>query len=129
MTLLDEASRRLDHIRPRRTGYYVPDPAGVLAVIVPVFGTDDELIDLCAYRPEAPGIWWLRTGLGTVLGEDVLERCQCYADPVATVATPREWTRAQAYRALNTVCLLDRARGKAALAGVEIARQEVRRAA
>lgn len=129
LALVDEASRRLVHIRPRRTGYYVPDEAGVLAAIVPVEDADGGIIDLVAYEPSAPQFWWLRTGLGVVLGADALDRARCYVTPVTTCATPQAWVQEQAWGNLDTVCLLDRSRGKAVLAGVEIAWREVRRAA
>lgn len=130
MTLLDEASRVLKRIHPRRTGFYVPTRDGMVAILVPVLSASAELIDIVAYAPGNPERWWLRTGLGSALGEDALERCRNYDDPILVCGTPREWTRERAYGLLNSCCVLDRRRASAVLAGLRvISREDLRHAA
>lgn len=81
-------------------GLYQPGE-GSLHVISPVY-EGGEIIDLVAWRSNAPGNWAWRTGLGWALG--------CYMlsprwddDPVIIHATPLDWLRAGG----TGMCILD----------------------
>jgi len=60
------------YIITRPSGYWTPaheHAPGRLAALLPVENTWDEIIDIVAWHPEHPTVWWLRTGLGEVLGQ------------------------------------------------------------
>ena len=78
-------------IRPEGQ-HYVPDDAGLEALVVPVFDTG-TVADLLAFAPDTPARWWLRLGLAAYLGGDAL------ADILADIwvyRTPWSWLRAGA---------------------------------
>lgn len=81
-------------------GLYQPGD-GPLHVISPVCA-GGEIIDLLAWRSDAPGNWAWRTGLGWALGTDMLFPRWDNA-PVPIHATPLDWLRA----AGEGMCILD----------------------
>jgi hypothetical protein len=102
---------------PGLVGAYEPEsdgpaPAGansIKAFIVPVGAADpdtgfwSEIWDLCAFNLASPGRWWLRSGLGDLLGEDHVAACAESGAAVRLVATPLDWLCARG----DAVCVLD----------------------
>jgi len=81
-------------------GLYQPGD-GPLHVISPVYA-EGEIIDLIAWRSDAPGNWVWRTGLGWALGTDMLLP-RWDDEPVQIHATPLDWLRAGG----EGMCILD----------------------
>lgn len=81
-------------------GLYQPGD-GPLHVLSPVYAAG-EIIDIIAWRSDAPANWVWRTGLGWALGSD--ELCPRWDnDPMPIHATPLDWLRA----AGEGICILD----------------------
>lgn len=80
-------------VEPVDGGLYTPSSSGVPAMIVPVFEGGD-LIDLLAFRTAEPEHWWLRKGLGGLLGLWSGWGKHEWADSVRLHATPLEWLQA-----------------------------------
>ena len=73
-------------------GTYRPDPAGEYAAVLGVHDRDGELVDLCAWRVDAPGHWWLRYGDECFfLGARALEVAAYFNDPIAVHGAPQDW--------------------------------------
>ncbi|MGE4324254.1 MAG: hypothetical protein AB7E60_14660 [Sphingobium sp.] len=81
-------------------GLYQPGD-GPLHVLSPVCEAG-EIIDIIAWRSDAPGNWAWRTGLGWALGTDMLLP-RWDDDPVQLHATPLDWLRAGG----TGMCILD----------------------
>ncbi len=84
-------------------GTYQPDPAGEYAAIIGVHDAECELVDLCAWFPDAPGRWWLRfSDECFFLGARALAVAAYFHDPIELHATPEAWALAGG----RGVCLL-----------------------
>jgi len=79
---------------------YVPGDTGPAACVVPVFdgGTLGELWalhDLVAFTLDQPSRWWLRRGVGVLLGPDWPDyRVTLANEPLPLFSTPLDWLRA-----------------------------------
>jgi hypothetical protein len=87
------------HADPGADGLYVPGD-GPLHVVMPVF-EHDALIDLVAWRSDAPTRWWLRSGLGWLLNTDASFASRWDGASLKLHATPLDWLRAGAEGAWN----------------------------
>lgn len=83
-------------------GLYEPDPDGQPHLLLPVY-EDGELVDLVAFRSDAPDKWMLRTGNGWALGLDEGWGMLHNGDPLRLSATPLDWLRNEA----TGLCVLD----------------------
>ena len=102
----------LSRIRRQRNELWEPEPAGALAMIVPVcvpvivepfegFEIEtSECIDLVAFNSREPDRWSWRTGTAWALSQYLIEE---YADPLHLVSTPLAWLRSGG----ATACILD----------------------
>lgn len=64
---------------------------GVDAILLPVYDRQlVNVIDIVAFQPSKPGKWWLRSGVGEMLGWDIEEK-RTYREPLCVHATPLEW--------------------------------------
>jgi len=97
-------------IEEHRDGTYSPVDDGKIAIIVPVMMPDAfevfgikcesmEIVDLVAFRSEAPTRWCWRTGEGWALGAWLLH----HDAPIRLVAHPLQWLAA----AGEALCILD----------------------
>lgn len=77
-------------------GTWTPAPPGtgrrLLAMAVEV---DGEIIDIVAWQPRRPDIWWLRLGVATILGADAIDASHWRGEPVVLHETPEDWVRAR----------------------------------
>ena len=84
---------------------WAPEPTGKPAFILPVpngaapsiyCGVEiPMLIDLIAWRPDDPTIWWHRLGdVEGVLGADHLDLAHTAGRPISLHGTPLDWLRA-----------------------------------
>ena len=82
---------------------YEPDELGTEHLIVPVI-EGGAVADLLAFRAEKPERWWLRTGIGAVLGQDTIDRAEFFNDPkhpedpegsIRVFRSPLSWLRAE----------------------------------
>ncbi len=80
----------LAKIRPDGQNY-VPDDDGLEAVIVPVFD-GGVVVDLVAFQPAQPELWWVRRGETPFLGSDALERLWLN-EPLRLHRDPLGWLR------------------------------------
>jgi hypothetical protein len=65
--------------------------------IPPLRDLDDgalDLGDLIAFRLEAPGQWWCRTGNVPILNFEAVERADYMREPLRVHVTPLDWMRA-----------------------------------
>lgn len=83
-------------------GLYVPDVDGELHLVLPVY-EDGELVDLVAFRSDAPEKWMLRTGNGWALGLEDGWGMLHNGEPLPLSATPLDWLRGGA----EGLCVLD----------------------
>lgn len=81
------------NVRPIDDGLYVPDGDGFPALVVPVF-EDGQLVDLVAFRTAEPERWWLRKGVGGLLGLYRGWSPYEWADNVLLHETPLKWLQA-----------------------------------
>lgn len=81
-------------------GLYQPGD-GAVHVLSPVYA-DGQIIDIVAWRSDAPTKWLWRTGIGWALGTDEL-RPRWDNAPMPIHATPLDWLRA----AGEGICVLD----------------------
>lgn len=97
-------------IEVHRDGTYSPAEHGKTAIIVPVMMpapfelfeqllASTEIVDLVAFRLDAPRRWHWRTGDGWALGAGLLD----HDAPIPLVANPVQWLAA----AGEALCLLD----------------------
>ena len=92
------------HVERIERGLYQPGE-GPLHVLSPVYA-DGEVIDIVAWRSDAPANWAWRTGLGWALGTDELPQLREYwpgDPPLQLHATPLDWLRAGG----TGMCILD----------------------
>ena len=75
---------------------------GPWAHMIPVATAGGDVIDVVAYFPEQPRLWWLHKGTATILGEEDLSRASYYDQPILLVETPLDWLRKQ-----STACIVD----------------------
>lgn len=71
---------------------FEPSDNGRDAIIVPIFD-DDELVDLVAFDPRQPEVWWCRIGTEPLLGINWLANVDP-TTPVRIFAHPLDWLRA-----------------------------------
>ena len=77
---------------------YEPDDFGTEHIIVPVIESGATM-DLLAFHVKAPARWWLRTGYGAVLGQDVIDKAEFFNAPedpeslLRIFRTPLSWLR------------------------------------
>ncbi len=74
--------------------YYQPHEESDPAIINPIGRLSNfevQLIDLCAWRADAPDNWWLRIGSGNILGVDAVERANHFKKPLIVHANPLAW--------------------------------------
>lgn len=69
--------------------FYEPHPDGDVAIIMPVIDID-ELVDLLAFDPRTPGVWFQRIGGERLLGSDALLG-QLLGNPLRVYRTPLSW--------------------------------------
>ncbi len=79
---------------------YEPDEFGTEHIIVPVIESG-TMMDLLAFHVKAPARWWLRTGYGAVLGQDVIDKAEFFNAPedleslLRIFRTPLSWLQAE----------------------------------
>lgn len=89
----------------RRGGIYEPDPAGLMAVVLPIWDgpisdarvvveAPDRLIDLVAWRPAADAPLMTRLGQAQLLGAEALSVAVISGDPLRIFRDPGGWARA-----------------------------------
>ena len=67
---------------------------GLPALHLPVSGLGGRMEDVVAWIPDAPGKWWLRRGVGVILGMEEIERCDYLHEPLHLFWTPADWLNA-----------------------------------
>jgi len=94
-----------------------PDEAGRPAILQPVI-TYGVLIDVVAWRLDAPSRWWRRTGYAAALGDDAIDGAAIHfdgeEDPLTLHCSPVAWLAAGG----SGACLLDWTVAAITLAGV-----------
>ena len=79
-------------IVPSDAGTYRLSLDGDWAAILPVRDEDHELVNLCAWFPDAPGRWWLRfSDECFFLGARALTVAAYFGDPIELHATSEAW--------------------------------------
>lgn len=97
-------------------GQFRPDADGIDVMMLAIWDyppfrdPDAAIIDLVAWRPDCPSVWWLRTGSAIALGEWLIGPGSLADGPVAVHRTPMDWLRA----AGDGVCLLTGDQGERA---------------
>jgi len=76
-------------------GLYRADASGKWAAVVPVYGSDNELGDLCAWFVDKPSHWWLRFGGEPILGALNIARAAWEGEPLHLFPTPQAWAIGQ----------------------------------
>ena len=87
----------LSQIQPFTSGAYEPGETGPECIIVPAYeptGYPGELIDMIAFVPKEPNIFFSRTGYAAFLGYEVIADSYCASSPLKMVETPLEYLRA-----------------------------------
>jgi hypothetical protein len=80
---------------------------GFVADILAVRDWSGALMELIAWRPEAPHRWWLRRGDAlALLGDDLVDLAKMRREPLLLVATPAEWWAA-VQRDATAICVAD----------------------
>ena len=83
---------------------WMPSAGGSMALVLPVFDEDEDLVDLVALRTSDPTEWWLRLGFNDLIhGASWLEDAHLTGQPVRHFMTPLAWLAAGG----EGVCLLD----------------------
>ena len=72
---------------------YQPAPSGREAFVVSVRDPFDAVIDLCAWLPDGPRQWWLRKGVGAVLGAVVADYANAMDQALQIFGSPLDWVR------------------------------------
>ena len=96
---LDRARFGIARIVTSEDGTYQPHPDGEPHLIA-VEGVPEphlgwrEIFDFVAFKSDAPGTWWRRTGYADVLGADEIDRLAFLRQPVIVHETPLDWLRA-----------------------------------
>lgn len=89
--------------------YYVPDPSGVPAYIMPVGSRGvggiiwNDIWDLVAWTPSQPWSLYRRTDLSPVANEDALYDAHLDQAPITVCGNPLEWLQSGA----TGLCVLD----------------------
>ena len=83
--------------------FYQPDADGTMAVIIPII-EGEVIVDLIAFQPAWPELWWLRRGEAPFLGGDALEWLWL-DEPPLVFKTPLAWLKAGAPH--NGIAILD----------------------
>ena len=68
--------------------------SGLLAHILPVSGLGGRMEDIVTWLPCDPGRWWLRRGIGIILGAIEAELCDFLHEPLRLFWTPQDWLNA-----------------------------------
>lgn len=92
------------HIEMEGT-HWQPEESGIPTLIIPV-GMDNSfgrIVDLVALQTVNPRIWWLRTGIGAMLGYWNLEEAAYFQQQLTVHATPLDWLKADC----EGICILD----------------------
>ena len=76
-------------------GLFQPDPKGEPAVLIGVDDSLGRLGDLCAWIPDAPGRWWLRTGDCPILGAEAIANAAEDGRSIRLWSTPQQWLMAK----------------------------------
>jgi len=86
---------------------FAPDH-GFATDILAVKGLGGELIEMVAWRTDAPGRWWLYEGSLPVLGEEFISlTTEIHKSKLRLVENPLLWWRAISAGRDDTVCVLD----------------------
>lgn len=80
---------------------------GFIADIVAIRGWSGELVELVAWKPDAPGRWWLRSGLVPMIGEDLAELATLRKEPVWLADTPASWLELVNRGREDVACVID----------------------
>lgn len=98
---------------------YEPDENGTEHLILPVV-EGGAVADLLAFRADKPERWWLRTGIGAVLGQDAIDKAEFFSDDdgpegsLRVYRSPLSWLRSEC----QGCCILDWRVAACRLAGV-----------
>ncbi len=79
------------NIDTHRDGFFDYSPDGKSAVCLPVPGLGGIMDDTVAWFPDKPTRWWLRRGIGVVLGMEEAERAEFMREPLHIFDTPADW--------------------------------------
>ena len=108
--LVAEVAELVAWIKPLPDGRYRPagetEPGAIDADLVEIEDRHGGIFDIAAWGHDDPGRWWLRAGLGSILGADAIERSGEYETPVYLVTTPRAWVECRSRGLLQTACIL-----------------------
>ncbi len=108
--LIAEASAAVAWIVPQPDGRYVTSGSGkdgaIDADVVEIEDRHGEIFDIAAWAHDDPGRWWLRTGHGSIIGADAIERSGEHGTPVYLVTTPRAWIDCRTRGLMQTACVL-----------------------
>ena len=80
---------RIEVWRSDNSFEYAEDGRG--AHLLAVTGLGGRMEDVVAWFPEDPERWFLRRGVGVILGLEEVERCQYMGDPLHLYETPASW--------------------------------------
>ncbi len=73
-------------------GTYRPSPDGEQASALPVYDRLDRLVDLVAWLPDRPTVWYFRHGDEiSILGSRGLAVAKYFGDAIKLYATPHRW--------------------------------------
>ena len=79
------------NIDTHRDGFFDYNPDGKSAVCLPVPGLGGIMDDTVAWFTDKPTRWWLRRGIGVVLGMEEAERAEFMREPLHIFDTPADW--------------------------------------
>jgi hypothetical protein len=90
-------------------GTWCPSPTGRPALIIPVGSRGpgnilrQDICDLIAIFSDTPNKWYLRAGIGVVLGEEQFDYARIHEEPLLLVTNPVGWLKA----GTQAACILD----------------------
>ena len=79
------------NIDTHRDGFFDYNPDGKSAVCLPVPGLGGIMDDTVAWFTDKPTRWWLRRGIGVVLGMEEAERAEFMREPLHIFDTPADF--------------------------------------
>lgn len=94
----------LTPIETHQDGTFAFAEVGIPALVMGVHGPGaDEPIDLVAWYPRQPALWWLHRGLAPLLGEYEASKAIYFDEPLVVRSSPESWL----FSGLNGCCMLD----------------------
>jgi len=85
------------------SAYQPAEQGGRGMFVQPVLDSLDELVDVVAWHPDAPGRWFMRHEAAPIMGADIVEEAAFFGDILVVHPTPLEWLKAGG----GGACVLD----------------------